>query len=225
MWGWKFQNATSPTVFIGSHTNFMRTLLTMGECSLLLFLAISQVLQNLWHFESLTLESMGKPKMWSMLNMADRRAKRTKIWEPRYYSRIWWLLLMPDLSLVWGHSVHFAKFPILQFLKLCSSPNFYQIHPNFIQGILITGQYRQLCFGDLLKIKNNGTLKFFLTQDHMQLEISKCYFSHNFRWSPSKLYDNIGHHGTQKYTKVHRSTVLGFWFGKLYGKYGNQGRI
>ncbi len=41
-----------------------------------------------------------------------------------------------------------------------------------------------------------GTLNFFLTQDHMQLEISKCYFSHNF---PSKLYDNVGYHGKSKY--------------------------
>ena len=38
------------------------------------------------------------------------------------------VLLMPDsLSLVWGHSVHFVNFPILQLLKLCSSPNFYLI--------------------------------------------------------------------------------------------------
>ncbi len=29
-WGWKFQIAT-PTVFIGSHPNFMRTLLTMAN--------------------------------------------------------------------------------------------------------------------------------------------------------------------------------------------------
>ncbi len=34
----KFQNAT-PTVFIRSQPNFMRTLSTMGECRLLLFLA------------------------------------------------------------------------------------------------------------------------------------------------------------------------------------------
>ncbi len=45
--------------FIGSHPTFVRTLLTMGECSLLLFLAIGQI-QNVWHFEMLTLESMGK---------------------------------------------------------------------------------------------------------------------------------------------------------------------
>ncbi len=53
---------------------------------------------------------------------------------------------MPDsLSLVWGHLVHFAKFPILQFFKLCSSLNFqlisskpYARYPNHgaIQGVI-----------------------------------------------------------------------------------------
>ncbi len=36
------------------------------------------------------------------------------------------------------------------------------------------------------------------TQDHMQLEISKCYFPHNLYLSPSKRYENIGHHGKSK---------------------------
>ena len=44
------------------------------------------------------------------------------------------LLMLDCLSLVWGHLVHFAKFPTLQFfLQLCSFHNF---HPNFIQGII-----------------------------------------------------------------------------------------
>ncbi len=29
IWSWKFQSAISPTIFIGTHPNFMRTLLTM----------------------------------------------------------------------------------------------------------------------------------------------------------------------------------------------------
>ena len=53
---------------------------------LLLFLAIRQVLPNLWHFEILTLESMEKPKMWSISKTPDRRAKRTNIWDSGYYS-------------------------------------------------------------------------------------------------------------------------------------------
>ncbi len=46
--------------------------------------------------------------------------------------------------------------------------------------------------------QNDGTLKFFLTQDHMQLKISKCYFSHNMHWSTSKLYENIGYYRKSK---------------------------
>ncbi len=50
------------------------------------------------------------------------------------------------------------------------------------------------------KYKNNyGILKVFLTQDHMELEISKCYFYHNFHCSPSKLYENIGYRDKSKY--------------------------
>ena len=69
----------------------------------------------------------------------------------------------------------------LQFLKVCSSPKFHPIHPNFIQGILIMGQYRLLLFfGDCQILK------------------SQRYISHNFHCSPSKLYDNIGYHGKPK---------------------------
>ncbi len=35
-------------------------------------------------------------------------------------------------------------------------------------------------------------------EPYMQLEISKCYFSHNFHWSPSKLFDNIGYNDKSK---------------------------
>ncbi len=80
------QNTTHSTVFIRFQPNFMRTLLTMGECKLLLFLAISQVL-HLWHFEILTLESMGKPKIWNILKTADRRPKR--IIDHRAKQKLW----------------------------------------------------------------------------------------------------------------------------------------
>ena len=32
----------------------------------------------------------------------------------------------------------------------------------------------------------------------MQLEISKCYFSHNFHWRPSKRYEDIGYYSKSK---------------------------
>ena len=41
-------------------------------------------------------------------------------------------------------------------------------------------------------------LKIFLKQAHMHLEILKFYLSHNFHWTPSKLYDNIGYHDKSK---------------------------
>ena len=85
------------------------------------FLAIGQVLKILWHFEILTWESMGKPKMWNISKTANCRAKRTKIWDSgsyMYSASMLRVLLMPySLSLVWGHSVHFAKFPMLRFSK------------------------------------------------------------------------------------------------------------
>ena len=41
--------------------------------------------------------------------------------------------------------------------------------------------------------QNDGTLKFFLTHDHMELEISKRYFSNSFFRIPSKLYEDIAY--------------------------------
>ena len=60
-------------------SNFMTTLASMVEYRLLHFLAIGRVLQLLWHFEILTLQSMGKPQMCNISKTADRRAKRAKI--------------------------------------------------------------------------------------------------------------------------------------------------
>ena len=57
-----------------------------------------------------------KPTMWNISKTADRRVKCTKIWDLGYHSAhsmISRVLLMPDsLSLIWGHSAHFAKFLI-----------------------------------------------------------------------------------------------------------------
>ncbi len=67
------------------------------------------------------------------------------------------------------------------------------MHPN--HGAIWLLLFLAIC--QKLK-KNYGILKFFLTQDHMQLEISKYYFSHNFYWSPFKLYGNTSYHGISK---------------------------
>ena len=80
----------------------------------------------MWHFELLTWESIGKPKMWNISKTADRIVKRMKIWESGNYSaHMYRGLLMPDsLILAWGYSVHFTNF---QFSTLYSSPNFHLI--------------------------------------------------------------------------------------------------
>ncbi len=149
------------------------------------------------------------------------------------------VLLMPDsLSLVWGHSVHFAKFPILRFSKRYLSNNFRRIPSSLYENIAYhEGMQAITLLGNLPRFTklmalwnfniavngktykmwnisktadcrakwiverrdNYGVLKFFLTRHHiLQLEISKGYFSHNFHWSPSKLYDNIGYHDKSK---------------------------
>ena len=68
------------------------------------------------------------PKMCNILKTTDRRAKWTKLWDSGrgYYSAyICRVLLMPDsLSLVCGHLVHFAIFPVYNFQN---SPNFHPI--------------------------------------------------------------------------------------------------
>ncbi len=69
----------------------------------------------LWNFK---MRVNGKPEMCNIPKMANRRVKRTQIWDSGATMNICRVLLMPDsLSLVWVHLVHFAKFPILQFSK------------------------------------------------------------------------------------------------------------
>ncbi len=55
-------------------------------------------------------------------------------------------------------------------------------------------QYRLLVFWRCAKIKKKyGTLKFLLTQDHVELEISKRY-SNSFRPMSVILYEGIAYH-------------------------------
>ncbi len=111
-----------------------------GGIQAITFLGNRPSLKASWHFETLTLESMGKANMWNISKMADHRAKQPKMWDSGSYSACRVLL-----SFVWGYSVQFAKFPILQFLKLCSSPNFHPIHQNFIQAIIQAITFWAIC--------------------------------------------------------------------------------
>ncbi len=111
-----------------------------------------------------------------------------------------------SLSLVWGLSVYFANFTI--FITLLLSKLYTRYHNH-------TSCYFFLA--KCQKLQNHCTLKFFLTQDHMQLEFAKCCFSHNFHWSPSKLKNNIGYHGKSKCLleycnpKLAFQNILGYW--------------
>ncbi len=130
--------------------------------------------------------------MCNILTTADCRAKRTNIWDSGYYS-----VYVQDTFDAWFLEFGLESFGALCkifnftiFVKLCSSHNFHPVYPNFnTRYHNHTGCH---FFGDLPKnCKSYGTLKFFSTQDYMQLEFSKCHYSHNFHWSPSKLYDSI----------------------------------
>ncbi len=50
------------------------------------------------------------------------------------------------LSSVWGHSVHFAKFPMLKFQKATAPTVFIQFQPNFMESMVIREEYRLLPF-------------------------------------------------------------------------------
>ena len=92
------------------------------------------------------------------------------------------------MSLVWGHSLHFAKFPNLRFSKQYSFNTFHQISPNLIQSIIIRGQCRFFCFcfcffffAICQKLKILWHFEFFLNiATYMGLEISKPYASYSF---------------------------------------------
>ncbi len=74
--------------------------------------------------------------MCNIFKTADRRAKQKKIWDSKYSSVNMLGTLMPDsLSLVCGHSVHIAKFPLLRFSKLFLS----QFSSDFNQTLLYVG--------------------------------------------------------------------------------------
>ncbi len=88
----------------------------IGEYKVTDISAICQKLKILWHFEILTLESMGNLKCGISRKrlIVERNGRKFGTRCTTVHIPVCRELLMPDsLSLVWGHSVHFAKFPIL----------------------------------------------------------------------------------------------------------------
>ncbi len=76
---------------------------------------------------------MGKPKLWNILKMANRRAKKMKIWDSGSYAA-YMEGTVDARFLEFGLGLFSALCKISNFtiLKLCSPPNFPLIHPNFI---------------------------------------------------------------------------------------------
>ena len=148
---------------------------------------------NLWHFEILTWESMEKPKMWNISKTGDPRVKRMKFWDSEYYSAH-----MQGTFDAWFFEICLGPFHS-EFSKHGCTPNFHSISSKLYTRYPNHGATQAITFWRSAKsYKKDGILKFFLSQEHRQLEISKCYFSHNFHWNPCKLYEDIGYHGKSK---------------------------
>ena len=115
-----------------SLNNFIQSIIIRGWYRLLIFLPICPKLKILWHFVLLTQDHMG-------LEISNATPPTVFIsCQPTFMRTLENLglgvlqciyvgcFLMPDsLSLVWGHSVHFAKFPIPWFSKHYSFNSFY----------------------------------------------------------------------------------------------------
>ncbi len=75
MWGWKFQNATPPTVFIRSEPNLIINKAVIRECKNYVKLNIKDC-KILWQFKILTWKSMESPKKCNIVKIADHPAKQ-----------------------------------------------------------------------------------------------------------------------------------------------------
>ena len=131
IWGWKFQNATPPTVFIWFEPNFMISKAVIGKYTVMDILAICQNLKILWQFEILTCESIGRPrksigKSWKW-PIAERNGQKLGTWGTTLH--IYWVYFWCLIPWVWfwGHVVQFAKFLILWFSKWYSFNSFHHI--------------------------------------------------------------------------------------------------
>ncbi len=155
-----------------------------GRIQTITFLGNRPGFKKMWHFEILTWESMGKPKMWNISKKSNRRAKGTKKWDSMYY-----------ISHMEGTvDARFLEFGLGSFGALCKIFNFpifktlflSQFPPNFIQCILIIGQYRLLLFGDLPKFLNIRHFEVFLNTGQYAAGKFKVLFLLQFSLDPNQ---------------------------------------
>ena len=84
------------------------------------------------HFVTLCRFNMGVNgkimKMWNILKTVDRRAKQMKFRTRGPRNSICRVLFrLGDLSSVWGHSLHFPKFPMLRLSKRYCAHSFHPL--------------------------------------------------------------------------------------------------
>ncbi len=120
---------TPPAVFIWSGPNFMINTAVIGSYG------------YFGNLPKITIGVNGKPKMWNISKTANRRAKRTKIWDSGYYS-----------AHTYGtFDAWFLEFDLGSFGALCKK-NFFlnataplifiQFQPNFIVSMLVMREFR-----------------------------------------------------------------------------------
>ena len=136
----------------------MKILATMVEYRR--FFAVGQCLNKivtLWNF-NMWINHYGKIVTWLCNIMKSRLIVEPNGWkfEPRGSRNcICGVLFMSDsLSSVWGHLVHFAKFPMLRFSKGYYSPSFIPISNKLNGKYGNRGEYRLLLFDDFPNFKN-----------------------------------------------------------------------
>ena len=126
--GLEFQNATPPTVFISCQPNFMRTLGYHGGIQATTFLDDRPRFKYFVALLNFNIGVKWKPKIWNISKRLSIEQNRRKFATRGTTVHICRVLLIPtSLSLVWGHSVHFAKFLTSLFLKHYSFNSFHQI--------------------------------------------------------------------------------------------------
>ncbi len=132
------------------------------------------------------------------------------IWDPWSYDLYIYRVLFVSghFSSVWGHSVHFAKFPMFcRFSKGYSSHIFIQFQPNFMESMVIRGEIQLLLFGHLPKIKKILHLKMILNKGPFWgQKLQKPTPSTVFIQSQANC---IGHSGY--YGGIQAITFLGNW--------------
>ncbi len=115
-------------------------------------------------------------------------------------AHIYRVLFMADsLSLIWGHSMHFAKSPILRFSKHYSSPNFHPILSKIYSRHHIHGAIQAITFLAICqKLKKLWHFEIFVNTGPYGAGNFNVLFLPRFSLEPIQTYKILGYHGKSK---------------------------